>query len=485
MRRSAALLAALVLAPSLSWSFGFGLGGAASRKVAKTVAKSTQTVNAPPPQSGQGPGNPFWQGPPPVDEPSVYLKWAYVGEPVLYSSPAMAPDGTIYFGTGGHFVYYNSFWRQNQKPPHKPYGMFAYTQDGRQKWRYGAGDDMPSRGGAAVGPDGTIYMVFEKMTDKQNETLEEMHAVNPDGTKKWSVVVSSWYMEIGNITPSIGADGTIYVAGRATKAIDPVDGHIIWEHANGPTGTNNFFGSPAIGADGTIYTVMWSTGPPWGQNVRAINPDNTVKWTSENLGTYPIMCSPSVAADGTVYLGFHDTEGLSGARNGAVIALGTHGETKWVFPALDFDVRSQPSIAADGTIYFGTKGQSGYVFALNPDGTQKWKYGTTGDNGCPNCGTDVYNTPVIAADGTVYAMSEFNFLYAFNPDGSVKWKDNNLLVDHGGGGESSGLLGPDGTLYLGTINGAFFAVHTGGPGPSATAQWGKFHSDAANTARRR
>ncbi len=41
---------------------------------------------------------------------------------------------------------------------------------------------------------------------------------------------------------------------------------------------------------------------------------------------------------------------------------------------------SSPAIASDGTIYFGTMigGSEGYIYALNPDGTLKWRY-LTGD----------------------------------------------------------------------------------------------------------
>lgn len=206
--------------------------------------------------------------------------------------------------------------------------------------------------------------------------------------------------------------------------------------------------------------MQWSTYGLFGQMLRAYNPDGTIKWTSPGLGTYPIMSSPSIAADGTVYLGIHDTLSLSGQAQGALIAFWSTGTIRWAFAAGDFDVRSQPSIDTDGTIYFGTKGNNGYVYAVNPNGTMKWRHATVNDLVCPGCGPDVYNTPAIGADGTIYVANELAFVYAFNPDGTILWKDNNLAVN-GGITESSAALAADGTLYIGTAYGQFLAVRTG------------------------
>lgn len=106
------------------------------------------------------------------------------------------------------------------------------------------------------------------------------------------------------------------------------------------------------------------------------------------------------------------------------------------------------------------------------------------DNTHPGCGTDVYNTPAIGADGTVLAYSEFNFLYAFNPDGSVKWKTNALLPSGGGGSESSAAIMPNGTLYVGKHS-SMIAVQTGILGLSPTAQWPKYGNEISNSGRQR
>src|SRR5262249_39769133 len=147
----------------------------------------------------------------------------------------------------------------------------------------------------------------------------------------------------------------------------------------------------------------------------------------------------------------------NGTGQGSLFAFSSTGTLKWVFPTGDFDVRSQPTIDADGTIYFGTKGTPCYVYAVHPDGTEKWHYKTADDAG--NGGTDVYNSPTLGNNGLIYVFSEWGWLYAFNPDGSVNWKDINTIPS-GGTTWSSGALAADGTIYYGNGYGYMAAIQT-------------------------
>lgn len=45
---------------------------------------------------------------------------------------------------------------------------------------------------------------------------------------------------------------------------------------------------------------------------------------------------------------------------------------KWAFDGASGPILATPAIGEKGTVYFGTSGTSGKVFALNPEGTQKW-----------------------------------------------------------------------------------------------------------------
>ena len=65
---------------------------------------------------------------------------------------------------------------------------------------------------------------------------------------------------------------------------------------------------------------------------------------------------------------------------------------------------SSPAISADGTIFFGSSNDR-HLYAVNPDGTLKWKF-TTGAI------LSIDSSPAIGADGTIYFSSDDGNLYA-------------------------------------------------------------------------
>lgn len=91
-----------------------------------------------------------------------------------------------------------------------------------------------------------------------------------DGTERWSLQRPEWAL----CTPTIAADGTIYLTARA-KDRDPVllavhsEGQLRWTFS---LGWGHALASPVLGRDGTLYLV---TGDRW---VRAISSDGTLKW---------------------------------------------------------------------------------------------------------------------------------------------------------------------------------------------------------------
>ena len=84
------------------------------------------------------------------------------------------------------------------------------------------------------------------------------------------------------------------------------------------------------------------------------------------------------------------------------------GYPLWAFPIVVSDP-SSPIIGPDGTIYVGS--YSG-MHAVNPDGTEKWKFVTD---------DEVTSTPAIDQDGVVYFGCNNYSIFAVNPDGSQKW----------------------------------------------------------------
>jgi len=105
---------------------------------------------------------------------------------------------------------------------------------------------------------------------------------------------------------------------------------------------------------------------------------------------------------------------------------------KWTFPTAG-DVNSSPAISYDGTIYVGS---SDYLYAINPDGSEKWRYWLIG-------AVD-YHSPAIGPDGTIYMTTmSYPTVYALNPDGSEKWKH-----DLDAAAISPLCVGWDGRIYV-------------------------------------
>lgn len=133
------------------------------------------------------------------------------------------------------------------------------SADGQASRRISTGPDSWR---PAFGPDGGFYVC--------GHASNTITSFAPDGTERWSLQRPEWAL----CTPTIAADGMIYVTGRAEDR-DPVllavhpDGQLRWSFE---LGWGHALASPVLGRDGTIYLV---TGDRW---VRAIHPDGTLKW---------------------------------------------------------------------------------------------------------------------------------------------------------------------------------------------------------------
>lgn len=184
-----------------------------------------------------------------------------------YSSPAIGPDNSIYTIDETSFVRARESWLG-------------------EKWA----TDLPGFGnkGIAIAPNGVLYIG----TDGGRFHQKSMWALNADGETLWSKLTD----DLGR--PSIGADGTVYVAGRSGMlwAFRP-DGSIKW---NKTVGQISSLTPLAIGKSGTIYVkgVM---------NLVAVSPDDgTVKWKYGNGSSNPHVSAPVLDGDENIYAEFGD-----------------------------------------------------------------------------------------------------------------------------------------------------------------------------------
>ena len=230
-------------------------------------------------------------------------------------------------------------------------------------------------------------------------------------------------------------------------------GSVLWTYTNN---VEPILASPAIGSDGTIYVGSYD------QALHAINPiDGTRRWrfsvepTRTNQVAY-IYSTPAIGPDGTIYFGTDQQNFITGGFAGNLYAVNPNGTQKWKFP-VGSSIYSDPAIGSDGTIYVGCYDQ--YLYAVNPNGTLKWKF---------LADRTIFSDPVIAADGTVYFGCDDHNVYALNANGTLRWKfPTGLAIT------ASPAIGPDGTVYIGSVDNNLYAIH-----PNGTTNW--FFTTAAN-----
>jgi outer membrane protein assembly factor BamB len=152
---------------------------------------------------------------------------------------------------------------------------------------------------------------------------------------------------------------------------------------------------------------------------------------------------PAIDNDGTIYFGCFDYY---------LYALNPDGSLKWKYKTGDTVLGSSPAIAEDGTIYIGS--WDDYLHAVNPDGTRKWRF----------CSHDnIFSSPAIADDGTIYfgTMGTGYNIYAVNPNGTEKWHYTTDFVI-----TSDPAIGDDGTIYIGSQDNYLYALY-----PNGTLRW--------------
>ena len=272
----------------------------------------------------------------------------------------------------------------------------------------------------AIADDGTIYV---------GSWDNKLHAINPDGTGKWTFATDSLVLA----GPAVGPDGTIYFGSRDNffYALES-NGSKKWEYfAEQPISS-----SAALGQDGTIYF-----GDDNG-TFHAVNPDGTSKWTyavdtiSESNSS--IESSPALDLYGYIYFG---------SANGYCYSLednGTNGVLRWKYATAD-RVDSSPVIGLSNEVFFMSR--DGYLRSIDIDfGITNWE---------KPIGDVFYSSPVVDENGTLYVVGYLgggeNHIFAIDANGSMDW--NSSMTNHsvviGDVVDSSLAIDANGTLYFG------------------------------------
>lgn len=289
----------------------------------------------------------------------------HLSDLVEYVPLAIAPDGTIYTGSGET--------------------IYALSAEGKRKWTFTGGGQFST---AALGTDGTIYVT------SRNNTL---YALTPEGNLRWSYEMRPGNFLAGPAAPVIGADGTIF-AGDFSSHLHALtqEGKPKWVVRVQDEGR---IVGLALANNGTIYVAGGPEEPRRKSAIHAFTSEGAHKWTyaiAEGIPFNPLV--PVVGPDGTIYTGVFN-----------LLALTPEGTRKWRFKD-EQSIMVPPRIGANGTIYLAAS----KLYALSPEGALI-------RSSEPVLGP-LAESLTIAADGSLYVGTHGEYgrpeegaLFAFRP----------------------------------------------------------------------
>lgn len=333
-------------------------------------------------------------------------------------------------------------------------------------WDFGdgstSGENNPVHAFATTG----TYTVSVTVT-YMNNTTESGSLEVTVGNYKWNSINLNFggltgYVKTSN--PVFSPDGkTMYVPTSTPAghlfAIDVVSGEFKWVYAISKI---TYGGGALVAPDGTIYQCVRDKSI---DNVYAINPDGTKKWSLQLDG--PVGAFPALSADGILYCLTNKStlyaldassgtikweQSLDGATgsavaidkagnvyagtNAAIYAFRPNKEQIWKLEGVN--VTEQATFALKDQMLYATLKGGGLVAVDMTNGTKKWTY--------PKTKGDAY-FPIMDKNGNIYFTEKSSqTVFAVNANGTKIWEKNvgnNLNY-------SGGALSTDGVLYVGT-----------------------------------
>ena len=202
---------------------------------------------------------------------------------------------------------------------------------------------------------------------------------------------------------------------------------------------NRYFVPPTIISIGGPIDSAWPM-QSHDQNHSGLSPYDTAsnpgveKWRYKTRGS--VESGIAIDIDGTLYFGDF---------SGWLYALNPDGSLKWEHEAMAHITLEMPCIANNGIIYIGSHAR---LQAWDRNGTQQWSIGVGGNIG---------SSPAIADDGTIYVGHMNNDMCAVYPNGTIKWK-----YTTGSWIACDPTIHPDGTIIFGSSDTYIYALYPNG-----------------------
>jgi hypothetical protein len=257
----------------------------------------------------------------------------------------------------------------------------ARSPTGRVNWRFRM-DGPYAEVRPVIAADGTVYAI---------DAFDHLYALAPDGGLKWLV------RDAGNKGVAVGADGTVYVASEDfINAFNP-SGSVKWSFEQNPRALVSL--GVSVGPDGNIYSVGTQ-----GMGVFSLTPAGTLRWTNPEPYARPIVDYAEI-----VFGPNGNRQQLYFYANNHLRAVGLDGSSVFTVAGMLAQLRPgmQPVVAPDGSVHT-------VLSAYAPSGSPLWVFPTPYPY-------NVFTPADIDSAGSHYFVQNLSQLFALNPDGSQRW----------------------------------------------------------------
>jgi outer membrane protein assembly factor BamB len=290
--------------------------------------------------------------------------------------------------------------------------------------------------GPSLARDGTVYVAGFTPSD----TVSAVSAVSPSGTVAWTALLPGG----GAAAPLIGPDGTLYVCsyvpGLTATALWP-NGTVRWSVDLGPA---EAFSGPTLSNNGRVVYVPYNT------SVVALDAaTGRQRWAAAMPGSplQPVTVGPR----GTLYAAvYYSTQSVSG-----LVAVSQHGVVLWSSPLPGIVgglANGGLALSPDGSVLYRPESVAmqsvRFAARSTANGSVLWTYPLT------NTSASFSTRVAVGVDGTAYAVASMlqpsaAILNAFAPNGTVLW-----TYALRGNQAYAASLGPDGAVYVGSLDGS-------------------------------
>ena len=269
---------------------------------------------------------------------------------------------------------------QNTSSPYAPHSYCNPVNLGEVDWYYDFGSYNYDGAEFCVDSKNNVYFLW------QGYPRNKVFKFRQDGTVIW---IKDSLSSPNYAGFSLSPDETkIYINNDFGLYCIDSSGILKWTSTN-----SGYYTKPAVGKDGTIYTKNWG-------DIAAINPDGSLKWTT-NAGLSPFSVT-KVALD-------RDENVYTAERK--ITKTDKNGNIKWAYTPKELDFLTEGLVIDGfGNIYFVNERNNAVynLYSISKDGVLRWA-------------SKIYtgSSPVIGPQNKLYMVG--NNAYCFDTAGKEIW----------------------------------------------------------------